>query len=196
MKTSLLVLVCLAMLAAAPAAWADEDGPATGMPFYIGLDLGHASLSRGSLSVSGSQSGGIDGSGSSWSVLGGYYFTDNVGVELGYHDYGKPGAFKQTGFAVQECPVSFSCPQVSAVTAEFLGKLELVPMLDGVLRLGLQEWNVGSPGGQLLDKTSGSAFIYGIGVSRHFDYNLNLDITYERSSFTTGETRIGVSYSF
>lgn len=196
MKTSLLVLVCLAMLVATPAAWADDARSTAEMPFYVGLDLGHASLSRGSISTSGAQSNGIDGSGSSWSVLGGYYFTDNVGVELGYHDYGKPGAFRQTGFNLQNCPADFSCPQVSAVTAEFLGKLEVVPMLDGVLRLGLQEWNVGSPGGQLLDKTSGSAFIYGVGVSRHFDYSLNLDITYERSSFTTGETRIGVSYSF
>lgn len=196
MKTSLPVLVCLAMLAAAPAAWADDNGPAAGTPFYVGLDLGHASLSRGSISASGAASSGIDGSGSSWSVLGGYYFTDNIGVELGYHDYGKPAAFRQTGLAVQECPVNFSCPQVSAITAEFLGKLELVPMLDGILRLGVQEWDVGSPGGQLLDKTSGSAFVYGIGVSRHFDYNLNLDITYEHSSFTTGETRIGISYSF
>ena len=196
MKTSASVLFCLSMLIAGPAAWADDATPTTDAPFYVGLGLGHVSVSRGSLSLGGANSGGIIGSGSSWSVLGGYYFTDNFGVELGYHDYGKPAAFKQSGFTVQECPVSFSCPQLSAATAEFLGKVEVVPMLDGILRLGVQEWNVGSPGGQLLDKTSGSAFIYGIGVSHHFDYGLNLDITYEHSSFSTGETRIGFSYSF
>lgn len=191
-----LLIVCLLLAAAVPAASADDTFSTVDNPFYVGVGLGHVSVSRGSLSLGGADSGGIDGSGSSWSVLGGYYFTDNFGVELGYHDYGKPTAFKQTGFTVQQCPVSFSCPQVSAVTAEFLGKVEIVPMLDGILRLGLQEWNVGSPGGQLLDKTSGSAFIYGVGVSHHFDYNLNLDITYEHSSFSTGETRIGFSYSF
>ena len=165
-------------------------------PFYVGLDLGHVSVNRGSISAGGANGGGIDGSGSSWSLLSGYYVTDNLGIELGYHDYGKPTAFEQSGLLVQECPVSFSCPQVSAGTAEFLGKLEVVSRLDGILRLGVEEWNVGAPGGALLGKTSGSALIYGIGVSRHLDYGLNLDITYEHSSFTTGETRIGISYSF
>ena len=193
MQNLLVMAIALAASLFASGARADDT---LATPFYVGLDLGHVSVNRGSISASGINSSGIDGSGSSWSLLGGYYFTDNFGVELGYHDYGKPAAFEQSGLAVQECPVSFSCPQVSAGTAEFLGKLELVPQLDGILRLGLQEWNVGSPGGQLLGKTSGSAFIYGVGVSHHFDYNLNLDITYEHSSFTTGETRIGISYSF
>ncbi|HEX4299768.1 MAG TPA: outer membrane beta-barrel protein [Gammaproteobacteria bacterium] len=194
MHKLMLTAAAFGFMAAAAPAQADDDTLAT--PFYVGTGIGHVSVDRGSISLNGTQSGGIDGSGTSWSVSGGYYFTDDFGVELGYHDYGKPTAFEQTGFAVQQCPVSFSCPQISAVTAVVLGKLELVPMLDGILRLGVQEWNVGSPGGQFLDKTSGSAFIYGIGVSRHFDYNLNLDITYEHSSFSTGETRIGVSYSF
>jgi opacity protein-like surface antigen len=190
------ILPLVAALASCLPITAVRADDTNGTPFYVGLDLGHVSVSRGNLSAGGANGGGIDGSGSSWSLLGGYYFTDNFGVELGYHDYGKPTAFEQSGLLVQECPVSFSCPQVSAGTAEFLGKLELVPQLDGILRLGVQEWDVGAPGGTLLGKTSGSALIYGIGVSRHFDYGLNLDITYEHSSFTTGETRIGVSYSF
>ena len=194
MQKLMLTAAVFGFMAVVAPARADDDMLTT--PAYLGLGLGHVSVSRGSISANGADSGGIDGSGSSWSLLGGYYFTDNFGAELGYHDYGKPMAFEQSGLAVQQCPVSFSCPQVSAITAEFLGKMEVVPMLDGILRLGVQEWNVGSPGGTFLDKTSGSAFIYGIGVSRHFDYGLNLDITYEHSSFSTGETRIGVSYSF
>jgi OmpA-OmpF porin, OOP family len=194
MQKLMLTAAVFGFMAVTAPAHADDGTLDT--PFYIGADIGHVSVDRGSISLTGAQSGGIDGSGTSWSVLSGYYFTDNFGAELGYHDYGKPTAFEQTGLAVQQCPVSFSCPQLSAVTAELLGKMEVVPMLDGILRLGVQEWNVGSPGGQFLDKTSGSTFIYGIGVSRHFDYNLNLDITYEHSSFTTGETRIGISYSF
>jgi hypothetical protein len=187
MKTLLPVLFCIAMLGAAPAAFADDGGSEA--PFYVGLGLGHVSVNHGSISINSTASSGfIDGSEPSWSLLGGYYFTNSFGVELGYHDYGKPAA---TG-----CPQLFSCPQVTAGTAEFLGKFEVVPQLDAILRLGVQEWNVGSPGGQFLDKTSGSAFIYGIEVSRHFDYDLSLEITYEHSSFSTGETRIGVSYSF
>ncbi|HSN17489.1 MAG TPA: outer membrane beta-barrel protein [Gammaproteobacteria bacterium] len=194
MKTFVPVLSCLCLLGISIGVHADDDNSVT--PYYVGLDLGHVSVSRGSIATSGSTGGGIDGSGSSWSLLGGYYFTDNFGIELGYHDYGKPTAFEQSGLLVQECPASFSCPQITAETAEFLGKAEVVPHLDGIVRLGLQEWNVGSPGGALLGKSSGSAFIYGIGVSRHFDYGLSLDITYEHSGFTTGETRIGVSYFF
>jgi opacity protein-like surface antigen len=194
MQKLMLTVAVFSLIAAAMPAQADDDMPAA--PFYVGAAIGHVSVDHGNISLSGGQGGGIDGSGTSWSASGGYYFMDNFGAELGYHDYGKPTAFKQIGLSVQQCPASFSCPQVSAVTAELLGKMELVPMLDGILRLGVQEWNVGSPGGQFLNKTRGSAFIYGIGVSRHFDYGLNLDITYEHSSFSTGETRIGLSYSF
>lgn len=196
MQKLLLLAAVLASALYVSAACADY-GASTAAPFYIGLDLGHVSVSRGSsISTSFARGSGIDGGGTSWSVLGGYYFTDNFGAELAYHDYGKPAAFEQIGASVRECPTSFSCPQVSGVTAELLGKVEVVPQLDGVLRLGAQEWSVGSPGGTLIGKTSGTAFIYGVGVSRHFDYGLNLDITYEHSSFTTGETRIGISYSF
>jgi len=194
MQKLMLIAALFSFIAVIAPAHADDGTPET--PFYVGTGIGHVSVNRGSISLNGAQSGGIDGSGTSWAMLGGYYFTDNFGVELGYHDYGKPGGFIQSGALLETCPKDFSCPQVSAATAEFLGKMELVPMLDGILRLGVQEWNVGSPGNQFLDKTSGSAFIYGIGVSRHFDYGLNLDVTYEQSSFSTGETRIGVSYSF
>ena len=193
MRKILLFLAALASSLLANSVRADETNDP---PFYVGLDLGHVSVSRGRISTAGANSGYIDGGGTSWSVSGGYYFTDNLGVELGYHDYGKPTAHQQSGVTLHDCPTYFSCPQLSAGTAELLGKLELVPQLDGVLRLGLQEWDVGSPGDTLLGKTSGSAFVYGIGVSRHFDYNLNLEITYEHSSFTTEETRIGFSYSF
>lgn len=194
MQKFMLTVAVLGFMAGSAAARADDG--MSGTPFYVGADIGHVSVDRGSVSSTGAQGGGIDGSGTSWGVLGGYYFTDNFGAELGYHDYGKPAAFEQSGISVLQCPMSFSCPQVSAVTAELLGRIEVVPMLDGILRLGVQEWNVGSPGGQILGKTRGSELIYGIGVSRSLDYNLNLEITYEHSSFSTGETRIGVSYSF
>jgi len=194
MQKLLFLAATLAAALCVSAAYADgaDDAPA-----YLGLDLGHVSVSRGSPSTGIVTRGGfIDGSSSSWSLLGGYYFTDHLGMELGYHDYGKPAASEQSGLGLLGCPQYFSCPQVTAETAEFLGKVEVVPQLDGILRLGIQEWNIGSPGSTLVDKTNGTAFIYGIGVSHHFDYGLNLDITYEHSSFTTGETRIGFSYSF
>jgi len=172
-----------------------DDGSTT--PFYVGAGIGHVSVDRGGISLSSANGGYINGTGTAVSVEGGYYFTDHFGVELGYHDYGKPTAYFQPGIStLNKCPASFSCPQVSGMTAELLGSVELVPLVDGVLRLGVLEWNVGSPGSMLIGKTSGNAFIYGVGVRRHLDDGVSLDITYERSNFTTEETRIGVSYSF
>ena len=193
MRCVLLMLSAVGLVFSVDAARADDDSTT---PFYVGAGIGHVSVDRGSVSLSGANSGYINGTGTAVSVLGGYYITDNFGVELGYHDYGKPTAYFQSGITPIRCGASFSCPQVSGVTAILLGKVELVPQVDGILRLGLLEWNVGSPGSTLLNKTSGNAFIYGVGVRRRFDYGFNLDITYERSNFTTEETRIGISYSF
>ncbi len=190
-----LLVVSLGLLAAASAVQADDDASST--PSYIGLGVGHASVDRGSIAVGGADGGYINGTSTAESLFGGYFFTDNFGAELAYHDYGTPTAYQQTGITLFKCPATgFSCPKVSGVSAEALGKLELVPQLDGILRVGLLEWNVGSPGGALLGKTSGSAFIYGVGVRKYFDYGISLDITYERSNFTTEETRIGLTYSF
>jgi OOP family OmpA-OmpF porin len=165
-------------------------------PFYAGTAVGHASLDRGSLSLSGANGGGINGTDTALTLFGGYEFDPHFGVEVGYHDYGTPAAFQQTGFSVNECPASFSCPAITGLTAELLGRIELVPDLDGVLRLGVLAWHVGSPGSALLRDTSGNAFIYGLGVRRHFGDGWSFDITYEHSNFTTEETRLGVSYSF
>lgn len=178
------------LLLASFAAHADDAS------FYVGAGIGHVSVSRGSLSLSGGNQSGIDGGGTAASLALGGWFPDNLGVELAYHDYGHPAAFQQSGLTAVNCPATFSCPKLSGISAEGLVRLELVPQLDGVLRAGLLQWQVGSPGGMLLGKSSGSAFIYGIGVTRHFDYAVNLDIIYEHSSFSTGETHIGLSYSF
>jgi opacity protein-like surface antigen len=193
MQKLMLTAAALSLFAVTATVHADDDSSQT--PFYIGADIGHVSVDHGSISFNGGQGGYINGTGTAESFLGGYFFTDNFGLELGYHDYGSPTAYMQSGI-FDRCPDSFSCPKVTAVTAEVLGSLEVAPQLDGILRLGLQDWNVGSPGETLLSKTSGEAFIYGVGIRRHFDYGVSVDVTYERSSFTTEETRIGVSYSF
>ncbi len=186
----LAVLLAFASLSAG-AAHADDA-----TPFYVSAGVGHVSVDKGSISLSGGSGGGINGTDTAVSLSGGYQFDPHFGIELGYHDYGTPTAFSQTGFILAECPASFSCPKVSGITAEVLGRMELVPDLDGILRAGVLAWNIGSPGLSFLKDTSGNAFIYGIGVQHHFDYGLSVDVTYERSNFTTEETRIGLSYAF
>jgi len=195
MQKVLLMSAALGLLASALPAYADDS---SSPPTYVGVDLGHASLDRNGVSLSPTQTSGISGTTVTGAVLGGYFFTDNFGAELGYHGFGRPGAFVQTGAVVSECSAgAFSCPQVTGLSAVLLGKVEVVPDLDGILRLGILSWNVGSSGTTtLLDKTSGQSFLYGIGVRRRFDGGWGLVITYERSSFTTEETRIGFSYSF
>jgi len=181
----------LALAGLSVAAHADDAAP-----YYVGVGIGHVSVDRGSLSLSGTQNGYINGTDTAESIFAGYEFDQNFGIEVGYHDYGKPTATRQSGFTLTQCPVSFSCPKVGGVTVEGLGRMELVPDLEGILRLGVLSWNVGSPGRSFLSETSGTAFIYGLGVRHHFDYGLSLDITYERSNVTTEETRVGLSYSF
>lgn len=193
MQKLLLSIAVLALSLTGAGAHAD-DGPST--PFYLGLDVGHVSVDYGSLSATPTNGGVINGTATAETLYGGYLLNDYLSVELGYHDYGNPTVRVQSGNTEESCPGSFSCPMVTGLSAELLGRYELVPMLDGELRAGALDWHVGSPGSTLLTHTSGTEFIYGLGVVRHFDYGLNLDITYERSSMTTEETRIGLSYSF
>lgn len=176
------------------AARADDDLS----PFYVAAGIGHVSVDRGSPSPVASSVGGISGTGTALTLSGGYEINDYLSAELGYHDYGRPAAFGQTDISghAQVCPQNFSCPHVNGFSAELLGRYELVPNLDGELRAGVLDWHVGSPGNAFLQNTSGAAFIYGLGVRRRFDYGLSLLITYERSTLTTEETRIGISYSF
>lgn len=165
-------------------------------PFYVALSVGHVSIDDNSISLAPTEGGGINGTGTTESLALGYEFDSNFGLELAYHDYGSPTAFLQQGTAVEKCPQNFSCPSISGVTVEGVGRYELVPQLDGELRFGVLAWNIGSPGSMLVQHTSGDSFIYGVGVRRRFDYGLSLLITYERSNLTTEETRVGLSYSF
>lgn len=195
MQKLLLAVAALGLSLSVTVAQADDEVPNT--VGYLETDLGHASLDRTGISI-GAQSSGISGTTTTGSVLAGYYFTDNFGAELGYHEFSKPGAFVQSGIVRTECSsTTFACPDVTGVSAMLLAKTEVVPNLDGILRLGVLSWNVGdSKPVTLLDKTSGQAFLYGIGVRRRFDGGWGLVITYERSAFTTEVTRIGVSWSF
>src|SRR5579863_333048 len=142
MKTLALVCTLLATWFTAGAIRADDD---TG-PYYVETDVGYTSLNRGTPTLAGGNSGGIDGNGTSEALIGGYVISDNFAAELGYHDYGSPGAFSQTGGLTQVCPQNFSCPHVNGLSAEFIGRYELVPLLDGELRVGVLDWHVGAPG--------------------------------------------------
>jgi Outer membrane protein beta-barrel domain len=193
MQKPSLCLFALALLAASACARAD-DGPDA--PFYVGVGVGHVSLNHDGRSLTPTNAGGIDGTGTAESVSGGYWLTDYLAVELGYHDYGTPTAFNQSGTLLQFCPQTFSCPKVTGLTGELVGRYQLVPDLYGELLVGGLDWHVGSPGSAFLTKTTGTDLVYGLRVSHSFGNGWNADVTYERSQFITEETRLGVSYSF
>lgn len=193
MSKTHLCIFALALLATAAGARADDS---LDTPFYVGAGIGHVSLNHGSLSLTPTNSGGIDGTGTAESVGAGYWFTDYAAVELGYHDYGNPEAFKQGGTQVQFCPQAFSCPHANGFTVELVGRYQMVPDLYGELLVGGLDWHVGPPASSFLAKTAGTDLIYGLRVSHSFGNGWNADVTYERSQFITEETRLGVSYSF
>lgn len=193
MRKPPLCLFVLTVLAASTCARADDAPDA---PFYVEAGIGHVSLNHGNLSFTPTNSGGIDGTATAESLGAGYWFTDYLAVELGYHDYGSPTAFNQAGTLVQLCPQTFSCPHINGLTVQFVGRYQLVPELYGELLVGGLDWHIGSPGSSFLDKTTGTDLIYGLRVSHPFGNGWNAEVSYERSQFITEETRLGVSYSF
>src|SRR5690348_2709664 len=163
MQKFLLAAIALGLSLPVMAVQADDEVPNT--VGYLETDLGHASLDRTGISGGPGQTSGISGTTVTGSLMGGYFFSDNFGAELGYHDFGNPGAFVKTGSTGIACPTGvFTCPHVTGFSASLLGKMEVVPNLDAILRLGVLSWNVGSSGPvTLLDKTTGQSFLYGVG---------------------------------
>ena len=187
-KLSLAFLVW-AFLATSATARADT-------PFYVEAGIGHVSVDTDSFSLTPSNSSFVSGTDTAVSLIGGWRLDDMFGVELGYHDYGSPTAYTQSGTSPTSCPQSFSCPHVSGITAELVARRELVPDLDGELLLGVLDWRVSTSGSLHLAKSTGNDFIYGLRVMHSFDNGWSAGVIYERSNFTTEETRFGVRYSF
>jgi len=193
MQKFLLPITALFLCLLAAGAQADDI---QNTPFYAGFGVGHVSVNYGSLSITPANGGVINGTASAETLFAGIKLNEHFGFELGYHDYGKPTSYQQGGSFLASCPASFSCPHVTGLSGEALGRYPVADQLDGELRVGVLDWHIGSTGSGVFARSTGTELIYGVGVVRHFDYGLNLDITYERSTFTTEETRIGLSYSF
>ncbi|HEX7965129.1 MAG TPA: outer membrane beta-barrel protein [Gammaproteobacteria bacterium] len=199
------VLLAAVLLVAANAAHADG-------PSYIGVGIGHASLNRGSLSLAGGQQGGIDGTQTAKTLFLGYDLSDIFSIEGAYHDYGAPTAFYQNTsgscapgqppFAcsgIHYCPdnaTRFSCPSLQGYSAVMVARYEVAPQLYLAVLAGEMAWKAGDPGKVLLKEDQGEVFLYGLRVMKKLDYGFSVDVTYERSQFTTEETRIGLRYSF
>lgn len=189
-------LPLLACLCFSAAAYADDDSD---MPFYLEAGVGQESVHYNSYSLDIVNQGVISGTGTALSLIGGSTINPNFAIEVGYHDYGNPTAGRQTGQSVSQCPMSFSCPHISAITAEAVGRFTILPDLTGEVLGGLQAWNIGSPGSTIIGKSSGDSFIYGVRIRHDFHDQFegwSADVTYEYSAFSTSETRVGLRYTF
>lgn len=190
---ALLFMSCLCFSALARA---DDDSD---MPFYLEAGVGQESVQYNSYSLDIVNQGVISGTGTALSLIGGSAINPNFAIEVGYHDYGNPTAGRQTGQSVSQCPMAFSCPHISAITAEAVGRFTILPDLTGEVLGGLQAWNIGSPGSTVIGKSSGDSFIYGVRIRHDFHDQFegwSADVTYEYSAFSTSETRVGLRYTF
>ena len=190
-----LALAALLSLGAAQTALADDAGP----NFYLEAGVGQGSVRYNSYSQNAVNQGVIDGTTTALSLVAGGGLNEHFAVEFGYHDYGSPTTARQTGLAVSQCPQAFSCPHISAVTLEAVGRFPIVTDLTGEVLGGAQAWNIGSPGNTVIGKTSGASFIYGLRVRHDFHDQYegwSADVTYEYSNFSTSEVRIGLRYTF
>lgn len=178
-----------------PAAYA--DGPDTN--FYLEAGVGQESVNHNNYSLNAVNQGVISGNATALSLVAGTGLNPNFAIEVGYHDYGQPTTGRQSGLSVSSCPQTFACPRISAVTVEAVGRFEILPDLTGEVVGGLQAWNISNAASSLFDKTSGESFIYGVRV-RHDLHELfegwSVDVTYEYSTFSTAEARIGLRYTF
>lgn len=194
MKT-LLTLAALTSLATVPAAFA--DAPDT--TFYLEAGVGQSSTHYNSYSQNAANQGVIDGTSTGLSLIAGSGLNDNFAIEVGYHDYGQPTTGRQSGQTLSQCPQSFACPRISALTVEAVGRFPILPDLTGEVLGGVQAWNIGSPGSTVIGKTSGDSIVYGLRIRRDLHDQFegwSADVTYEYSNFSTSEVRLGLRYTF
>ena len=194
--SSLKALSLMACLCFSAGAYADDDSTTA---FYVEAGVGHESVNYNSYSQDAVNRGVISGTGTALSLIGGSAINANFAIEVGYHDYGSPTAGRQSGQSVALCPATFSCPHISAFTAEAVGRFLILPDLTGEVLGGVQAWNIGSPGSTIIGKSSGDSFIYGLRMRHDLHDQFegwSVDVTYEYSAFSTSETRVGLRYTF
>lgn len=197
--TRLKALYLLPLLCVSAAVYAADDAD---HPVYAEAAVGTGTVNYNTYSQNVVTQGVIGGNTTTATVLGGFAFNSYFAAELGYHDYGKPTLSQQNGGVGSSppmCPHDFSCPHVTGLTLEGVGRFEIITDLYGEVLAGLQVWRAGAPAETYIGKSSGNSAIYGLRVRHDFHdqwEGWSFDVTYEYSEFSTSETRIGLRYTF
>lgn len=171
LKTKVLA-ACIASVCAA-SAFAQSGSP-NNPGFYVGGSVGQSKLKSGGFP-------GQDTSDTGGKIYGGYEFTPNLAVELGYVDFGSWGPGKGNGEFV-----------------DVVGKFPIAKGFSALARGGAfrGEYDNG------LSTSTGTSYKFGGGVQYDLNANVGLRAEYERYKFdVTGSPKsdllsVGVNYKF
>ena len=181
--------VALSLAAAAPALAADNG-------FYVGGSAGTTKWNIGPSDIL--TTGSIDNNDTAYKIFGGYDFTKNWGVELGYADLGKY-EFNGTygGVSVR------GDVKITAYTLVGVGTFPITDELAVFGKLGMYSWDAkasassGSINGSATG--TGSNALYGLGMKFNFNDHLSMRGEYERFHDTDNPIdvfSVGVAYKF
>lgn len=177
--------------AAAPPARAQDLG------FYAGAALGQAKFKDACTGITGAGFvGGCDDKDTAWKIFGGYQFHRNVGVELGYVDFGEATA----------SGTLLGLPATAAADAKALelvavGSIPLTQQFSAYGKLGAYRWDIdtsvtaGAAAAGGGDK--GTDFTYGVGLKYDFTRNIAARAEFQRynnlgETNTTGQSDVNM----
>lgn len=167
--------------------------PAQTIGFYAGFGLGYVDLGRdvtgigaaaGAAGVAGTVTG-LDDSGLSWKLFGGYQFDDFFSAELAYADLGDSEAtFVATAPTAATINIG---TQAGVVSASVVSIYPLNSDLDIFGRLGATYWDVNgiavaAVGGATVGANAddaGVGYLFGLGVQYNFTQEIGLRLEWE-----------------
>jgi len=189
-KTAFAVILPAAFLTvSAPAAAQQSD-----MGFYIGGAYGMSSFD---IDTTGITNPSVDDSDSGFKIFGGYQFSRNWGVEVGYVDFGKAGISGST------LGIPFTGDLgVTALTVAGTGTMPMNESFSLLGKVGMWNWdakaNVAALGTAGSASDSGTDLFFGVGLRYNLSKNLGLQLEVEQYSGDDSitYTSLGLRYKF
>lgn len=189
-RTAFAVILPAAFLAiSAPAAAQQSD-----MGFYIGGAYGMSSFD---IDTAGITNPSVDDSDSGFKIFGGYQFSRNWGVEVGYVDFGKAGIRG----SILGTPFNGDLG-VTALTVAGTGTMPMNESFSLLGKVGIWNWDakasVAALGTVGTASDSGTDLFFGVGLRYNLSKNLGLQLEVEQYSGDDSitYTSLGLRYKF
>jgi OOP family OmpA-OmpF porin len=189
-KTAFAVILPAAFLAvSAPAAAQQSD-----MGLYIGGAYGMSSFD---IDTAGITNPSVDDSDSGFKIFGGYQFSRNWGVEVGYVDFGK------AGLSGSMLGIPFTGDLgVTALTVAGTGTMPMNESFSLLGKVGMWNWDakasVAALGTAGSASDSGTDLFFGVGLRYNLSKSLGLQLEVEQYSGDDSitYTSLGLRYKF